>query len=72
MGETAPEDYPKVGASCGGKCGKNPVALAEVKTELEEVEAKIAEFEKQATDEADPEKQRESFTGIVFIVFQNP
>jgi hypothetical protein len=27
----------------------------EVKTELEEVEAQIEEFEKQASDEADPE-----------------
>ena len=72
MGETAPEDYPRINTSCGGKCGARPVTMTEVKEELTEVEEKIAAFEKQATDDADPEEQREKFTGIVFIVFQNP
>jgi hypothetical protein len=43
--------------------------MTEVKEELTEVEEKIAAFEKRATDDADPEEQREKFTGIVFIVF---
>ena len=72
MGDSAPEDYPRINTSCGGLCGPRPVTLAEVREELQQVEARIEYFEKQATDEADPEKQRKSFTGIVFIVFQNP
>lgn len=56
MGETAPEDYPRINTSCGGKCGARPVTMTEIKEELTEVEEKIASFEKQATDEADPEE----------------
>lgn len=55
MGETAPEDYPRIMTSCGGKCGAWPVTMVEVAEELTQVEAEIEHFEKQATDEADPE-----------------
>jgi hypothetical protein len=50
MGETAPEDYPKIK---DGICGMKPAVLEDTITELAEVEERIAEFEKQASEDAD-------------------
>lgn len=71
LGDSAPEDYPKIKK---GLCGKKPLITSEVDDEIKDVEAQIAEFEKQASDgdDNDDSKQQEAFTGIVFIVFKNP
>jgi hypothetical protein len=70
MGETCPEDYPKVKK---GRCGGNqPLNYDDVVTELDDVKVKIEEFEKNATEDADKSKQEDMYTGIVFIVFKSP
>jgi hypothetical protein len=69
MGDSAPEDYPKIKK---GLFGKKTVNSQEVEEEFKLVKEKIAQFEKQASEDADPAEQEASFTGIVFIIFKNP
>lgn len=64
--ETAPEDYPRVKK---GLFSSKPADSEATNDELKEVEGQIAEFEKHASSEADPDEQEEAFTGIVFIIF---
>lgn len=69
MNENAPKDFPKVK---DGLFGTKPMNIQEAKEEFEQVKESIAEFEKTVSSEADPEVQKEAFTGIVFIVFKQP
>lgn len=52
MGDTAPEDYPKIkdGLFC---FSTRPADLEEVNKEYEEIQEKIADFEKQVGEDAD-------------------
>ena len=69
MNENAPEDFPKIKA---GLFSTKPLNIDEVDAELEEIKGKIEEFEKTTGENADPDAQKEAFSGVVFVVFKEP
>jgi len=66
-GEKCPKDAPKR----GGLCSKRPCVPEELDAELADLEERLVELEKLASNES-PEGQKASFTGVVFVVLNKP
>ena len=64
-----PEDYPRWKT---GMCSTAVLNLDEVEQEFDEVEGLIKEMEDRAGNAGGAEEQEAAFTGIVFVVFEQP